>query len=187
MAVNKFLKKRNINNRNKFQQKKKESTVFRVVSFYFFIFFWNKKGTNNFGPKKKSAKEKGFLWRETIRIEKKKKKDSGQIQNWYSAGKTKKKKFQKKKGKSKRVVYGVPGAGNRFSFLFFLIFFMLRPNMAALEFFQSRRLFLYGGLLGFFFSLPSFFFCSMDPTIDPLDIQRKTLEHGLPTDFGKKK
>ena len=81
MAVNKFLKKRNINNRNKFQQKKKESTVFRVVSFYFFIFFWNKKGTNNFGPKKKIAKEKGFLWRETIRIEKKKKKDSGQIQN----------------------------------------------------------------------------------------------------------
>ena len=58
MAVNKFLKKRNINNRNKFQQKKKGIHRFQGGLFLFLHFFLEQKRNQQFWTQKKKRKRK---------------------------------------------------------------------------------------------------------------------------------
>ena len=138
-------------------------------------------------PKKKAQKKKDFFGGKRFELRRKRKKIPAKYKIDIQQVKPKKKNFQKKK-KIKTSRLWRPWRRESFFFSFFLKFFLcFVPIWPRWNFSNPDDYFFMGVYWVSFSRYRVFFFCSMDPTIDPLDIQRKTLEHGLPTDFGKKK
>ena len=119
MAVNKFLKKRNINNRNKFQQKKRNPPFSGWSLSISSFFFGTKKEPTILDPKKKAQKKKDFFGGKRFELRRKRKKIPAKYKIDIQQVKPKKKNLQKKKENQNESFMASLAQGIVFLFFFF--------------------------------------------------------------------